>query len=110
MKYKNCTRLFNAATANLDRMFEGKRKDYIGKFTQKAVIKVHEKGAEATASTGAVFTNKSIAKKKKTYVINRPFKFFIHSTKLDFNLKKDQEQSINLFFTGVVNCPMNNCK
>merc|ERR1712046_8653 len=29
MKYKNCTRLFNAATANLDQMFEGKRKDYI---------------------------------------------------------------------------------
>jgi len=110
MKHKGSTRLFSAETANLNRMFGNKdSKNFIGKFNQKAVIKVHEKGAEAAAATAAGFISKSMSKQKKTYVIKRPFKFFIHSTKMDYLLKEDEEQSANLFFAGIVNCPLKNC-
>ena len=80
-------------------------------------IKVHEEGAEAAAATFVGFTMKSMAPTPRTYEIKRPFKFFIHSLKSeeDIQLAKNRRDTVgmkqggSLFFSGVVNCPMNNC-
>merc|ERR1712038_412271 len=108
LAYKNATRLLEAGTANLDRMF-GNSDNFVGQFNQKASIKVNEKGAKAAAATAVRVMMKSMAPKKRKLEIVRPFKYFIHSLKLKMDLKEGQKQSGNLFFAGVVNCPMNNC-
>jgi len=95
MKFKNSTRLFSSGTSDLDRMFEPNNGVYIYDFAQKAMIEVNEKGAKAAAVTYMSGGRKS----GPSYVtINRPFKFFIH------------DDSKNLFFSGLVNCPSDNCK
>jgi len=106
--HKNATRLLEAGTANLERMF-GNSDNFVGQFGQKASIKVHENGAKAAAATAVKFMMKSMPRRKRELKIVRPFKFFIHSLKLKMDLKEDQEYNGNLFFSGVVNCPMNNC-
>jgi len=116
MKDKGAARLFSDETADLDRMFGPNSGIFVGKFKQKATIKVHEKGAEAAAATAIEFVMKSMPREPRTFDVKRPFKFFIHSLKSDKDIesKKDgdaygKEQNGNLFFSGVVNCPMNNC-
>jgi len=117
MKSQGSSRLFSSETADLDRMFGKNSGNYVGKFKQKASIKVHEEGAEAAAATFVGFTMKSMAPTPRTYEIKRPFKFFIHSLKSDEEIKLakgrgdklGENQSGALFFSGVVNCPMNNC-
>jgi len=103
MNYKGASRLFSAETADLDRMFNGETGNYVGKFKQKATIKVHERGAEAAAATSIEMIMKSMPRRQREYDIKRPFKFFIHT------LKKDKKIQGHLFFSGVVNCPMDNC-
>ena len=69
---------------------------------------MHEKGAEAAAATVIEIMAKSMTH-KRSYEIKRPFKFFIHSLKRSESMKKGAKQSGFLYFSGVVNCPMNNC-
>jgi serine protease inhibitor len=117
MKAQGAERLFSPETADLDRMFGKNTGNYVGKFKQKATIKVHERGAEAAAATSIEMIMKSMPRTQRTYNIKRPFKFFIHSLKSDKEIKlakqrKDKfgaEQQGDLYFSGVVNCPMNNC-
>lgn len=114
MKSKGADRLFSAETADLDRMFGSNSGNFVDKFKQKATIKVHEKGAEAAAATSIEMVMKSMPRKQRTFEVKRPFKFFIHSLKSDAELKAaktpaGKQQSGTLYFSGVVNCPMNNC-
>merc|ERR1712110_1368456 len=110
MKSKNASRLFSDQTADLDRMFGKNSGNYVGKFKQKATIKVHEKGAEAAAATVMEFMAKSGPTYKRTYDFKRPFKFFIHSLKSEKSMKAAAKrghvhgatQSGHLYFSGVV--------
>ena len=100
MTDQNATRLFSGETADLDRMFGENSGNFVGDFRQKASIKVDEKGVKAAAATGSQISMRMMPPQ---YNINRPFKFFIH------NLNPQSRDSGSLFFSGVVNCPMNNC-
>lgn len=110
----NTTRLFSSETADLDRMFEKNLGAWVSSFQQKATVKVNEDGAEAAAATAVQIQSRTFAPKFRTYKINKPFKFFIHTLKTDKQMKnaktaEGQKQGGTLFFSGVVNCPMNNC-
>jgi len=97
MKSVGAERLFNSETADLTRMFQDSEGKYVDQFFQKAAIEVDENGAKAAAATAAVMMVKSAGPRPRNYLVNRPFKYFIHD---------DRE---TLYFSGVVNCPMNNC-
>ena len=116
MTKEGSTRLFSEKTADLDRMFRKNSGNYVGEFKQKASIKVDEEGAKAAAATGAMVEMRMVVRQRE-YHVKRPFKFFIHSLKTDeeMRLAKNSRDAVGaeqggaLFFSGVVNCPMNNC-
>ena len=103
MTEQNATRLFSGKTADLDRMFGKNSGNYVADFRQKASIKVDEKGVKAAAATGSRTVVKMMPPQFK---INMPFKFFIHNLNPQ---SRDRHPGGSLFFSGVVNCPMNNC-
>merc|ERR1712170_317466 len=80
----------------LTNMYAEYKNEYVQKMVHKAAIKVDEKGAKASATSGMSFAFKSLP---PSFYLTEPFKFFIH----------DSEYS-NVMFQGNVYCPAEGAK